>query len=193
MKKKPVSGISLVEVMVAIGVLGILVSVAAPSFTDFIKLQRLKSINAQLITDLQLARSEAAARNMKVAVRFGSDTASSCYVLFTYVEPANNNTACSCNSSTTCTGTGNEIRTARVARDSGVQLAVYGATNNVFSYMPATGEVEVVNLDSEGNAVPGLSIAVYLDTQHAMRTVVSMAGRPSACIPSGSAMAGVRC
>ncbi|MBL0296209.1 MAG: hypothetical protein IPQ21_03190 [Betaproteobacteria bacterium] len=62
--------LTLVELMVVVAVVAIVLTLAAPSFRDFILLQRLKGINAQLVTDLQFARSEAVARGTLMRVQF---------------------------------------------------------------------------------------------------------------------------
>lgn len=54
-----VLGLTLIELMITIAVVGVLLALAAPSFYEFMLVQRLKGVNAELVTDLQLARSEA--------------------------------------------------------------------------------------------------------------------------------------
>jgi len=60
------SGFSLIELMVAIVVLTILISLAVPSFTTVIKNNRMTTLTNQLILDLNLARSEAVKRGATV-------------------------------------------------------------------------------------------------------------------------------
>ena len=59
-------GLSLIELMVGLAIVAVLVLVAAPSLSRFIDLQRLRSISAALVTDIQFVRAEAASRNVKV-------------------------------------------------------------------------------------------------------------------------------
>lgn len=61
-------GFTLVELMVALAVAGILVTVAVPSFTDFVANQRVKAANQELFATLSYARSEAVRRNATVRV-----------------------------------------------------------------------------------------------------------------------------
>ena len=55
-------GFTLVELLIVVAVVAIILVVAAPSFRDMILMQRLRSITAQLVTDLQFARNEAVSR-----------------------------------------------------------------------------------------------------------------------------------
>lgn len=62
------SGFTLVELIVTLVIAGILVSLAAPSFTSFIKNNRINSQANDLIADLSFARSEAIKRGASVTV-----------------------------------------------------------------------------------------------------------------------------
>lgn len=63
------SGFSLIEVMVSVAVLGILASLAAPSFSESINRYRIASVRDDLIGSIQLARSEAIRRGVAVSLR----------------------------------------------------------------------------------------------------------------------------
>lgn len=61
-------GFTMIELLVTIGIAGILMALAAPSFTTFIQNTRLSSTTQLLISDLNQARSEAIKRNVHVLV-----------------------------------------------------------------------------------------------------------------------------
>lgn len=63
-----VRGFTLIELMVTIGILGILVTLAAPSFTTIIANQRVKGAATDLYIALAKARSEALKLNADVTV-----------------------------------------------------------------------------------------------------------------------------
>jgi type IV fimbrial biogenesis protein FimT len=62
--KSLVRGFSLIEVMVAIAILGVLISIAMPSFTATIRRYRAEAIRDDLTASLQIARSEAIRRGL---------------------------------------------------------------------------------------------------------------------------------
>lgn len=61
-------GFTLQELIIVILIVGIMASLAAPSFQSFIQNQRVQSLSSELLTSLTLARSEAIKRNNNVVV-----------------------------------------------------------------------------------------------------------------------------
>jgi type IV fimbrial biogenesis protein FimT len=175
---------TLIELMVVVAVLAIIATLAAPSLRDFILMQRLKSINAQIVTDLQLARSEAASRNTLVHLRFQSDASGSCYVISTGTR-----NACSCLSSPPCTAEAREVRTVRVTSGASVRIAIpEGQAATDFAFDPATGGIHIPTSDARSGAPQQFNINAAIDTARTLRTVVSLSGRPSVCRPANSSM-----
>ncbi|MFQ5469241.1 MAG: GspH/FimT family pseudopilin [Gammaproteobacteria bacterium] len=66
--KKAYAGFTLIELLVTIAVAAIVITVALPSFGDFIRNNRLVTQANTLITSLNIARSEAIKRGMTVNV-----------------------------------------------------------------------------------------------------------------------------
>ena len=52
----PARGLTIIELMVVVVLLGVLVALAAPSMRGLISVQRVRGVNAELVTDLQYAR-----------------------------------------------------------------------------------------------------------------------------------------
>jgi type IV fimbrial biogenesis protein FimT len=69
---KSTSGFTLLELIVAISIAGILMAMAVPSFKDMIRNTRLTTYANELVTSLNLARSEAVKRGVSVSVRKSS-------------------------------------------------------------------------------------------------------------------------
>ncbi|MDE2389063.1 MAG: GspH/FimT family pseudopilin [Betaproteobacteria bacterium] len=67
------SGVTLIELLVALSVLSILLAVGVPSFSQFSTSSRLNSYSNTLFSHLTLARSEAIKRNSRVVVCKSSD------------------------------------------------------------------------------------------------------------------------
>lgn len=61
-------GFTLAELLVTITVIGILASLAVPSFREFIAAQRVKNASFNIMSALTLARSEALKRNANVTI-----------------------------------------------------------------------------------------------------------------------------
>lgn len=69
-------GFTLIELMIAIAILGVLVASAAPSLTGMVRDQRLKTASFDMFATLTYARSEALKRNGNInIVRTGGDWA----------------------------------------------------------------------------------------------------------------------
>ena len=63
-----VDGFTLIELIVALAIAGILVALAAPSFTNLIARQRVKAVASELYADLSKTRSWAITRNSNVTL-----------------------------------------------------------------------------------------------------------------------------
>ncbi len=68
------SGFSLVELMMAIVVVGVLVSLAVPSFRDVLRNAEIRNAAESIVNGLQRARAEAVARNANVTFILGADS-----------------------------------------------------------------------------------------------------------------------
>ena len=191
-------GFTLVELMITLTVAAVLLTLAAPSLYDFILVQRLKSINAQLVTDMQFARGEALSRaerqsgstdrNVDVQVVFGPATqggAMSCYSI--YVDSnsyARGKCDCSLAPGLRCPAASTqEIRTVQIPVSQGVRLTVLNnQPGNVdFAFLSTTGAMRAYPID----ILSDFSVEASIDAGRRLRTTIGLSGRPSVCSPGG--------
>lgn len=189
-------GLTLIELMITLAVVAVLVTLAAPSFYDFILTQRLKAAAQQFVTDMQLARSEASARNEVVRVYFARNSTMSCYSIFV----ANSDTTCVCTAANACpVSTGvREIRTNRLPTGERVGAWPVGlapAAVAAFRFDPLNGAMVTDAVDLTGSPLQAFAVDFSLIPKPAavLRTVIARSGRPSLCAPAGSTMPGLAC
>jgi type IV fimbrial biogenesis protein FimT len=173
----PTQGLTLIELLVVLAVLGVLIALVAPSMRGMIARQRVQGVNAELVTALQLARSEVAQRSgvaTKVAVSFAADASFTCYSVHT-VAPGG---SCDCTRlpGAVCTAPAQEIKSMRFARAEGVSVSASSPSGTVVEFAPPLGA-----------ATPGdLVVDVRDVTSGYLRTAINAMGRPSVCSPDGS-------
>ncbi len=189
------NGFTLIELMIVVGVLGILITLAAPSMYDLILTQRLKGIHAQVGTDLQFARSEATSRNVKTFVRFAETAgALTCYIVYASpLKETGNEKVCACDRAPKCEDDGVEVRTVVVPAELKVRVAPANNTPEVFGFNPATGALVIPVSDTVVIPPPPYFVDTAADAARSLRTVVGAAGRPLNCSPAGSRISGAPC
>jgi type IV fimbrial biogenesis protein FimT len=191
------AGLTLIELMVVLAVATILAILAAPSFTDFIVLQRLKSVNAQLVTDLQYARAEAASRGLLVHVRVRWQAAGdTCYIVFTSEGSTAPSTDCDCLAApgSRCPlASTRELKSVVLARSRAVTVNVPAGQAFFMAFDPVNGALVVPPSDSAAANPQPFGFDVAVDTARSLRTAVALSGRPSVCAPAGSTVGGPPC
>lgn len=184
-------GFTLLELMVVIALVGIVLMVAAPSFSAFITTQRLKAVNAGLVTDIQYARSEAASRGRQVFMQFRGSAAGalSCYTI--YVDPTNTRERCDCTQppGSACPAGTQELRTVQLPGSQPVHLSV-SETARDFSFHPLTGGMFFDPADVARPLPTPFVVDTVVDSGQKLRVTVGLGGRPTVCVPSGAAVTG---
>ena len=166
------SGLSLVESLMALAIAAAATGATLPGFQQALEHRRLEGAAAQFHTDLQLARSEAVARNRNLRISYGVSGSSSCYVVHT-----GSAGACVCG-------------------HSGVPICNAAAEPLRSAYFEAGGPMHVQSnvasmvLDAtKGTVSPAGTVRVVGAEGRAVHVVVNIMGRARKCSPGGG-MAG---
>ena len=185
-------GFTLIELLIAVAVIAVILVIAAPSFRDMIQMQRLRSITAQLVTDLQFARNEAVSRGTLLRLSFRSDASMTCYTLYTS-SVINNRCDCRLGAVAACVAPPNvEVRTVQVPRSLGVQL-VGAPVELVFAFDNVTGGLFKVPSDGFEDPLADVKIESSIDAARKLVVRINLAGRPLVCSPAGSTMTETAC
>jgi type IV fimbrial biogenesis protein FimT len=181
-------GITLIEALVTVAILGIVIAIAVPSAVDWIRIQRVKATAAELATDIQFARAEAVRRSRPISIHFASDVGQTCYTVYAF----NGQSICNCTR-----GAGMacptdhavllyELKTVSVPLATGVSVSAN--QNLLFDATRALPK----GLDAIGlsTSLPSLQADIDGGGSRQLRVVTNAAGRPHICAPSGSKIIG---
>ena len=201
-RKQEVSGLTVIELMVVVAVVAVLAALAAPSLRDFMARQRVAAVNAELVTDLKFARSEAVARNREVYVTFRIDSSPgsppmSCYTIHTLGVVG----SCDCSKppGEACDVVEEvvEIKTVQVLKSTNVSLL---PTSWPADFVGFTGTRGFAFWSGHRPANAGYStdwedfaVGVASSISGALRTSVAITGMSQVCSPDGSMAAVARC
>lgn len=180
---------TLIELMIVIALVAVLLALAAPSMREVIEVRRLRAINAQLVTDLHFARSEAISRRAIARVTFNFSNTMSCYVVYT---APNSTVRCDC-----MRGPGNacfgevgavEIRTVEVPKTTGTSITLPVNQGRSLGFEPAMGSLVRLPIDRDPEPMAAYAINTSINTSKSLRVALTQSGRPSVCGPTGSTM-----
>jgi Tfp pilus assembly protein FimT len=171
---------TVIELMTVLIVIGVVITLVAPSMRGMMARQRVEGVNAELLTDLRLARSEVTQRSglsTDVAITFGGNADVSCYTLHAVVAGV----VCDCtrvpgSACLPAVAEKVEIKTVQLARAGGVGVAASSPSGSRIVFSPP-----------QGLAAPGdLVIDVQEPVGGQLRTSISALGVPAVCSPGGT-------
>lgn len=187
------AGLTLVELMIVVALMAIVASLAGPSFNNYMVMQRLRSVQAQLVTDLNYARSEAVSRGTFVQMRVQSDSTQTCYVIYARSD-AGTNAPCDCTQAegSRC-GTGRtEIKTVQLPLGNQVKVTVPSTQTDPLTISPRTGGTNMVSV-TEALSVADFVVRTEIDSQRQFRNSMSPQGRVVMCSPTVATVGGTAC
>jgi type IV fimbrial biogenesis protein FimT len=79
----PVRGVTLIEIMVALGIFSFLLAMAAPTIGTWIQNSRIRTSAESIVAGLQRAKSEAVSRNARVRFQLTTSAANDCVLTTT--------------------------------------------------------------------------------------------------------------
>ena len=199
---RPPHGLTVIEMMVTVMVLAVILALAVPSLRDFMARQRVKAVNAELVTDLQFARTEAVARNREVYVTFRMDDRAgeppmTCYTVHTLGTVG----GCDCRKpiGTACDAVPElvELKTVQLLRDTTATFAAPAWPANRVGFSKTRG----LSFWNGHDATSASYVADWVDfpinvessIAGRLRTSVHITGRPQVCSPDASISGVTRC
>lgn len=122
-------GFTLIEVLVTVAIIGIALSIAVPSYSDFVAASKIKTASFDLMAMLTLTRSEAIKRNNTVALELGAggwfvaapDVATGTVILRREVF---SNVTLACKTGPSCSGTGGQWPDGGIVYSGNGRLAI---------------------------------------------------------------------
>lgn len=173
-------GFTLIELMVTIAVLGILLAIAAPSFTVYFEKFRTKRAAETLGGSLYIAKSEAIKRNqfVRLVITASSSGATWCYGL---------TAAATCNCTVAVPGTNS------CSLDSGVETAVSSTDYKGIKVADTSGN-PITSMTFSFNPLRGTvganTVQFHSGNDYEAHTVVNSFGRVKTCSPSSNYIGG---
>lgn len=158
-------GVTLLELLIVIAIVGIIAALGMPSYQRLIERNRLKEAVESFKSDVMLARTEAIKRSQNILINRTTGNAGTwCYGLSTKA-------ACSCVQTSDAAADYCEIKRVPGADFSFTNMAAAAANNSTFNFRRGT-------IGSDG--------VTFTTTIYSARVVFNNVGRVRICTPSGA-------
>ncbi|AOX99657.1 Tfp pilus assembly protein FimT/FimU [Jeongeupia sp. USM3] len=166
-------GFTLIELMATVAVLGILLAIGIPSFTDLLNRKRLESVGNNTLSLIAYAKSEALKRNVDVTLLMTRTSASDWRIRAALPAPAADADGI-CDADTPC-----DLRTMAAAEVPSVQLAELSTQFNNTVLDP----IRLLPAFPDGTSTArGLT---YEIGRYQLRAEMTITGLTRLCIPEG--------
>jgi type IV fimbrial biogenesis protein FimT len=161
-------GFSLLEAAVVVAIVAIVGASAPPSLGALIDARRLDSAATRLAADLQLARSEAIARNRALRLSVASGADATCWVVH-----SGGATDCSCSATGVACANG--------------ALAIQGVVLPSAERVAVAGNVASIVFDPlHGTSTPTATLSLSDVRGRSVHHIVNVLGRVRSCSPAGT-------
>lgn len=186
------AGFTLIEAIVTVAILGVIMTLVAPSAVDWIVMQRVKSSASELVTDIRFARGESIKRGQPVVLSFKTDDGTqTCYTVHTRAAGETGTCNCTLGPSKACDVGG--IPGFAVLADTLVELklvSVLAGTKVELKPNRAEEKFQALNGLPDPGVAGSFDVDIDGQSSRVLRVVTNLAGRPVICAPSGSRIVG---
>ena len=179
-------GLTLIEVLVAVGITAILVALGLPSMRDWMIRQRVVSTAGEIVSDMRFAKSESISQNIMVKVRHNS-TGNGCYTIFRIHAISRENCDCSLGAGNACSQTTSdapfvELKTYTASPTGGIAIRAPVRNSHVFNAGAfLTAENTGLEFLVTGGEGKDLKVVMAAGIPH-----------PTICAPAGSTITGYK-
>jgi type IV fimbrial biogenesis protein FimT len=182
---------TLIELMIVVALVAVIAALAGPSLRDMILMQRLRGVQAQVLTDMAFARSEAISRGNFVQVRLqwsAGATGFSCYIIYSRADSLTSpNCDCSALPGARCTNAAlQEIRTVQLRNADSVRIQPWDSMVSHVTFDPRTGGLAHPPNVGENPVRNPFAFQVSIDNARRFKDTVAITGRTTVCAPTGS-------
>jgi prepilin-type N-terminal cleavage/methylation domain-containing protein len=188
LRARAAHGFTVIELVVALVIAAILLTVAVGGFGGTFSRKRVEAIAGDLVTDLQQARTEAVTRNLPVRLTLGTG----CQVLHT--RPQSSTATTSCHGATPTAGTDHTVirNVERTAADTTFTAQPTATPLASVEFDPRNGTA--VHRDGSGSVIdvsagPGILVGSSSGTWQ-LRVRVGAMGRVELCSPTNPPLTG---
>ncbi len=167
------AGVTFIEVLVTVAIIGILAAIAVPNLTDYFTNQRVKGATENFYVALQNAKFEAAKVNTVISLQVQPNTDNNDLVTWCYGMTRATNSTCDCTSSGSCAD-GSVVSSSDFPN-----VSLNFNANNLRSFTAVRGDANGTQgtvLFSSGTKSLGVKLSTY--------------GRVSICRPAGTTITG---
>jgi type IV fimbrial biogenesis protein FimT len=187
-------GFSLIELMITLTVLGVLIGLGAPAFSEWLQSQRIRATAESVLNGMQVARGEAIRRNLPVQMVFEQLPGSTWTVCEASVPNCSSTLLADPDPlkvasviQSRAQEEGNTSGTQVAATPAGTNMVTFAPLGNVLNNNPVDGSARFTQVDVTNP--PGGACIALGGPMRCLRIVITAAGGARMCDPTPSIVA----